>query len=530
MEQQGEREVLFAGNDNRPSIQQSPYTELSVKRPGWTKILVLAGASTTLGCSLCVGFHIGVVNTPADIIKSFCNESIHERYNQILSVGSLNLLWSSIVSIFLVGGAVGSLGGSLLADKVGRKGALNLSSVLAVIGGLLFLISKTANSVESIILGRLLVGLSSGLITSVMPMYLTELAPLHLRGATGVLCPLGVTCGVLVGQVMSMYKILGNESSWPNLLGFYLIPLLCSTALPFLPESPKYIFVIKKQHQQALLELCKIRNAKEESLEDEIRELRLEDQDNAEVGDTWTIGKVLKSKTLLLPLLLTVTLQAGQQFSGINAVFYYSSTIFAHAGLSRESSELATIGAGCCNLFMAILSIFSMSTFNRRFLLQISLTSTAFFLVLLGYAISYIDSYHWMPYISILGVLGFVVCYGIALGPIPYFVGSELFEVGPRPAAMALGSMANWGGNFFVGLLFPTMQAEIGAASFFIFATIVVLIFAFTRWYLPETRGRDPSEIAHMCKDGFSSKPLGSPLSSSGTEETFEINDVKTSA
>jgi hypothetical protein len=87
----------------------------------------------------------------------------------------------------------------------------------------------------------------------------------------------------------------------------------------------------------------------------------------------------------------------------------------------------------------------------------------------------------WMSYLSIVGVLGFVICYGIALGPIPYFIGSELFEVGPRPSAMALGSMANWGGNFVVGLFFQIMLTYLGAGSFFIFAAVVVALFFFVR-------------------------------------------------
>lgn len=86
-----------------------------------------------------------------------------------------------------------------------------------------------------------------------------------------------------------------------------------------------------------------------------------------------------------------------------------------------------------------------------------------------------------MPYFSIVGVLGFVLTYGIGLGPIPYFIGSELFEVGPRPAAMALGSMANWGGNFMVALAFPTMNNCIGAISFYIFAAITISVFLFVK-------------------------------------------------
>lgn len=87
-----------------------------------------------------------------------------------------------------------------------------------------------------------------------------------------------------------------------------------------------------------------------------------------------------------------------------------------------------------------------------------------------------------MPYISILGVLSYVCAYGIGLGPIPYFIGSELFEVGPRPIAMALGSMANWGGNFTIAMIFPILQEHIGPASFYIFAFITFLLFLFVRY------------------------------------------------
>lgn len=76
--------------------------------------------------------------------------------------GQLDFLWSTIVAIFLVGGTIGSLGGSYFADKVGRKGALIVSSFVGLIAGILFFTSKSANSVELLILGRLLVGVSSG--------------------------------------------------------------------------------------------------------------------------------------------------------------------------------------------------------------------------------------------------------------------------------------------------------------------------------------------------------------------------------
>lgn len=86
-----------------------------------------------------------------------------------------------------------------------------------------------------------------------MPMYLTELAPLYLRGATGVICPLGITFGVLLGQVMSLREVLGTEESWPYLLGIYVVLVfIAALAFPFIPESPKYLFVIKNKQNLAV--------------------------------------------------------------------------------------------------------------------------------------------------------------------------------------------------------------------------------------------------------------------------------------
>lgn len=166
--------------------------------------------------------------------------------------------------------------------------------------------------------------------------------------------------------------------------------------------------------------------------------------------------------------------------------------------MSKSGQQLGTIAAGVCNLFMATISILIMEKFNRRLIIQLSLASTAFFLFLLAIAVQFLVSIlenhttfvkmkflqkaaTWMPYLSIVGVLGFVLCYGLGLGPIPYFIASELFEVGPRPAAMALGSMANWGGNFFIGLFFPLMNRYLGSISFVIFATWVVFLFFVVR-------------------------------------------------
>lgn len=97
------------------------------------------------------------------------------------------------------------------------------------------------------------VGLSGGLATSLLPMYMTEIAPLKLRGAVGVLCQLGITCGVLIGQIAGLKTVLGTPDSWHFMLAAF--SPLCIAALFVtitLPESPKYLYIIRGEQGKAL--------------------------------------------------------------------------------------------------------------------------------------------------------------------------------------------------------------------------------------------------------------------------------------
>lgn len=84
----------------------------------------------------------------------------------------------------------------------------------------------------------------------------------------------------------------------------------------------------------------------------------------------------------------------------------------------------------------------------------------------------------------------------------------ELFESGPRPAAMALGSLSSWTCNFIIGMAFPSLLSAWGAFVFMPFAIVCFGLVGLLKVYLPETRGRDPSEVVPLVNSGFQSKPL----------------------
>ncbi|XP_012169380.1 solute carrier family 2, facilitated glucose transporter member 3 isoform X2 [Bombus terrestris] len=491
---------------NRPSNSDN-LNERSIPG-GWTITLTLAAVTCCLGSAVPAGFNIGVLNNAAHLVGAFCNESIRERYGMDVSENGLKIVWSSVVSIFLIGGAAGSFLSSWVADRYGRKGALFVGNIFGIIGAAMFFLIRKLNSIEILLAGRLVVGLSGGFATSIVPMYMSEIAPLRLRGAVGVICQLGITCGVFLGQIAGLDTVLGTENSWHYMLGAF-VPL-CIYALVFtsiiLPESPKYLYIIREQKQKALDELSRIRKMDIMLLEVEISSLQQEIETKT-TAEPWTIKRIFKDPNLKLPVFLVCIIQFGQQMSGINVVFYYSNSIFINAGLGITGAQYATLGTGVANIGMALASVPVMSTLNRRGVLLTSIYLCLGCLIVLCISILFIHLSSHMPIICTIAVLAYVIFYGIGLGPIPYFIGSELFDVGPRPTAMALGSVFNWGGNFIVGMTFPTIESIMGPYTFLIFAVFLLLLGQIVRIYLPETRGKNTMDIAALISQGFNSRP-----------------------
>lgn len=87
---------------------------------GVSNHILLVSVAVTLGSYIPIGYHIGVINAPADLVKAWCGTTLIERYNWHLSAAGIEILWSSIVSILLLSGAVSSLGGAWIADRLGR--------------------------------------------------------------------------------------------------------------------------------------------------------------------------------------------------------------------------------------------------------------------------------------------------------------------------------------------------------------------------------------------------------------------------
>ncbi|MEQ2173250.1 hypothetical protein GOODEAATRI_030045, partial [Goodea atripinnis] len=137
-------------------------------------------------------------------VQNFINQTWMQRYQTNISQDGLTLLWSTIVSMFTLGGLIGASIGGTLSVKLGRRGTLLANNAFSLMAALLMGLSSTAGSFELLIIGRLLIGMNAGIALCVQPLYLGEIAPTALRGAMGTGTSVFITGGILTGQVMGL--------------------------------------------------------------------------------------------------------------------------------------------------------------------------------------------------------------------------------------------------------------------------------------------------------------------------------------
>ncbi|KAM6976826.1 solute carrier family 2, facilitated glucose transporter member 1-like [Aplochiton taeniatus] len=453
--------------------------------------LMLAVGTAVIG-SLQFGYNTGVINAPQKTIERFYNETWHSRYGGYVPETTLTTLWSVSVAIFSVGGIFGSFSVGLFVNRLGRRNSMLLANVLAFVAAIFMGFSKMAASWEMLILGRFVVGLYSGLSTGFVPMYVGEIAPTSLRGALGTLHQLGIVIGILMAQIFGIDSIMGNPSLWPLLLGFTFLPAaLQCVLLPFCPESPRFLLIIRNEENEARTVLQKLRGTEE--VEADMEEMREESRKMMREKKV-TILELFRSPLYRQPIFIAIMLQLSQQLSGINAVFYYSTKIFERAGVSQP--VYATIGAGVVNVAFTVVSLFVVERAGRRSLHLTGLLGMAASAILMTVAMALLDQIKWMSYVSIVAIFCFVAFFEIGPGPIPWFIVAELFSQGPRPSAFAVAGFSNWSANFIIGMGFQYVEMLTGPYVFIIFTVLLLGFFVFTYFKVPETKGRTFDEIS----------------------------------
>uniref|UniRef100_A0AC34FHU2 Major facilitator superfamily (MFS) profile domain-containing protein n=1 Tax=Panagrolaimus sp. ES5 TaxID=591445 RepID=A0AC34FHU2_9BILA len=469
-----------------------------------TGLVIWATAVATIGSSFIFGYSIGNINAPAEHIKQWIRANHYHIFESYLSDDALDYAFGSAVAIFALGGLVGALASGKLADTFGRKGTLHFNNVFAIIGSFLMDYAFYRGFYFIFHLGRFIIGINCGIGSSVVCMFITEIAPANYRGSLGTMQQLLVVIAILFAQILGLKQLLGTATLWPYIFDVALIPAIFQTiAFFFVPESPKYTFVIRDDEEQALKDLCLYRDSNENDpmIQREMAEIKKEAEAykiEEKIGFT-----ALFRGSLLWPTFLACFLQASQQLSGINAAMFFSSTIFEIAGLAGDWPLYATIIMGMTNVFQTAVSFYLVEHrwFGRRLLLLIGTIGMLIGTVALTAAIhcatrGYGNTITAVGSWSAIGfVMLFVISFATGPGSIPFFYVNEVFSSNARATASSLATGTNWTFNFIIALAFLPLQNAIHEYVFLIFSGCLAASIAIILLWLPETKGKSVEEV-----------------------------------
>ncbi|KAH8401914.1 hypothetical protein KR009_008665 [Drosophila setifemur] len=440
----------------------------------------IAGLSASFG-ALCMGASIGWSSPVEKMITEAGDYDFPVTSSQFGWVSSLLTLGATVICI-PIGFAI---------DWIGRRPTMLALIPPYMVGWVLML---TANNVPMLYCGRFILGMCGGAFCVTAPMYCTEISTTALRGTIGSFFQLLIVSGVLYGYLVGAFLPL----LYINIL-CAILPLIFATVHFFMPESPVYL-AIKGRNEDAAKALQWLRG-KDANIDDEMKEI-LEETQKQNDQPKVNILVALRRPIVMKGLLIAILLQVFQQWSGINAILFYSASIFEDVGAGLKG-EIASIIIGVTQVTSTLVAVLIIDKAGRRILLLASGVMMTVTTALMGLYFQLsesspgsMDNYGWLP---ITSICVFIVFFSIGFGPVPWLVMAELFSEDVKSVAGSIAGTCNWLSAFMVTLLFPILKESIGPGpTFWIFTVIAVLAFFYSLFFVPETKGKTILEIQQM--------------------------------
>lgn len=399
--------------------------------------------------------------------------------------------------IGIIGGAVfgGGLFGTLvtgyLSDKFGRRNVIILSCIIFIIA---ILVVVDAHSFSALLIGRLLLGIGVGIVAVVVPLYLTEVAPTHIRGMSVTVFQLFLTIGILLAYVVDLYFT--PTGNWRAMFTVIVIPAtILLLSMIILPQSPRWL-VSKLRYRKALKILHRIRSA--EDAEKELLEIKknVEHHQKQQGYGTWA---ELFRRDMIKPLLLAIFVAIFNQLTAINGFLQYAPSVFKAAGFASESGAMmGTIGLGAINFIFTAIALTLIDKLGRRRLILLGTATIVIAYIFLG-CLHFFSGQLPTSTMGILSLIGLLVMVGgFAIGPgvVVWLAISELFPTEVRGKGMSLGVFASSLSAWLVTSLFLEVQTLIGLqGSYWLFAVCTAVYFIVTWKYLPETNQKSLEQV-----------------------------------
>jgi len=389
-----------------------------------------------------------------------------------------------IVAVFSIGCIAASFPpvSSYFLDAWGRRGSIILGSGLFICANLLQL---GASSIHQVAAGRLVAGCAVGLLSTVVGLYQSELAPASMRGGLTSLYQLMIVFGILVATLVDV-PLVSQDGGWRLAVAFQLLPALILMVGMFqLPRSPRWL-VQRGRQGEALDVLLFLRDTKEDAHE-ELQEI-IESYEASLAWGKPRWGEMLSGRLARL-LLVGVALQMLQQLVGMSAIMYFGPRLFRDLG---QDANVFQVIFNVVNLLATLPSLYLVDKCGRRSLLLwgalgmviacVAVGSLGLLMPIEGSAVPALQ-----PAIAAM-VFFFVVNAAYGWGPVPWVYCAEIYPLKYRARCSGITAMANWIGNFLVAQFTPVLFETIGFGTFFVFGANCLAALALAFW-LPETKG-----------------------------------------
>ncbi|MFT8460663.1 MAG: sugar porter family MFS transporter [Liquorilactobacillus ghanensis] len=427
-------------------------------------------------------------------------------YDQGVMSGAINYIgpvfhMSSGVLGFVSGGIpLGAFFGCLIAgwlsDKIGRKIVMSISAILFTLSGLG---CALAGSVSLMIISRLIGGLGIGMVSTLVPVYIAEIAPKDIRGKMVGGYQLAIACGIFIvylvnAIIANTHSLAWNEDvGWRMMFFAGMVPGILFFLLIFaIPESPRFL-INKNKSDQASAILQRMSNEPTEKVDEEIKEIHASIQSEK---NSKSFTKELLKKGSKMALFVAVMCSIFQQLSGINAIGYYAPTIFKQAGAGSNAAMIETVFIGLVKVLFVAFFMGLIDKLGRRRMLKWGsyAMATCLFLIAILFAQNPITKLFDI-FIVILIVLH-TASFEMSWGGGTWVLISEMFPNKIRGRASSIASSVLWLATYVVTQLYPVMIAKLGSVwTFVIFGLFCVIMGVFVQVFLKETAGKSLEQI-----------------------------------
>ncbi|KAF4126320.1 Sugar (and other) transporter [Geosmithia morbida] len=410
----------------------------------------------------------------------------------------------TMVAILEIGAFISSLVVGRIGDVIGRRRTILYGSCVFFVGGAL---QTLALNMTMMMTGRIIAGFGVGALTTIVPVYQSEISPPHNRGKLACI----EFSGNIIGYTTSVWVDYGcgfieNNYSWriPLFMQCVMGVLLGLGSL-IIVESPRWL--LDNDHDEegmvVIANLYGGGDIHDAKARDEYREIKMDVLIQRQEGERSYVEMFRRYRTRVF---IAMSAQGLAQLNGINVISYYAPYVFESAGWVGHDAVLMTGLNGITYFLSTIPPWYLVDRWGRRVILLSGAVAMTISLSLISYFI-YLDI-AWTPRMVVLFVMIYNAAFGYSWGPIPWLYPPEILPLSIRSKGASLSTATNWAFNWLVGEMTPILQEWIKWRLYLVHAFFCVVSFVVVYFIYPETCGVRLEEMGSLFGDAST---MGTP-------------------